>query len=238
MAAEVEPIPGARQALLATTALGLPFRIASNSSHEEMAAKFARTGLADLVDGRIHSAYDLIARGKRGKPDPDLFLEAAAAEGVPPAACVVVEDLLAGVRAAISAGMTCLGFSPDNDGAHLAAAGALPFAVDGRATRPAPRLPGPRAMTITALASFYLWIKSFHVISLIAWMAGIFYLPRLYVYHTRPGPRQRRERALQGDGAAAYERDHEPGDDRHMGVRLDAGADTGRHRPGPSRGGT
>ena len=39
-------------------------------------------------------------------------------------------------------------------------------------------------MTITALAPFYLWIKSFHVISLIAWMAGIFYLPRLFVYHT------------------------------------------------------
>jgi putative membrane protein len=39
-------------------------------------------------------------------------------------------------------------------------------------------------MTIAALAPFYLWIKSFHVISLIAWMAGIFYLPRLFVYHT------------------------------------------------------
>ena len=85
MAAEAEPIPGAREALEATTALGLPFRIASNSSRPEMAAKFARTGLADLVEGRIHSAYDLIARGKRGKPDPDLFLEAAAAENVAPA---------------------------------------------------------------------------------------------------------------------------------------------------------
>ena len=29
----------------------------------------------------------------------------------------------------------------------------------------------------------YLWIKAGHVISVIAWMAGIFYLPRLYVYH-------------------------------------------------------
>ena len=38
-------------------------------------------------------------------------------------------------------------------------------------------------MTIDALAPFYLWTKSFHVISLIAWMAGLFYLPRLYVYH-------------------------------------------------------
>jgi HAD superfamily hydrolase (TIGR01509 family) len=128
MAAEAEPIPGAREALQSTTALGLPFRIASNSSHTEMAAKFARAGLTDLVAGRVHSAYDLIARGKRGKPEPDLFLEAAAAEGVPPAACIVIEDSLAGVRAAVAAGMTCLGFSPDSDGAHLRQAGALPFA--------------------------------------------------------------------------------------------------------------
>jgi putative membrane protein len=29
----------------------------------------------------------------------------------------------------------------------------------------------------------YLWIKAFHVIAVIAWMAGMFYLPRLFVYH-------------------------------------------------------
>ncbi len=39
-------------------------------------------------------------------------------------------------------------------------------------------------MTIAFLAQFYPWTKALHVISLIAWMAGIFYLPRLYVYHT------------------------------------------------------
>lgn len=33
------------------------------------------------------------------------------------------------------------------------------------------------------LADWYLVIKSLHVISIIAWMAGLFYLPRLYVYH-------------------------------------------------------
>ena len=39
-------------------------------------------------------------------------------------------------------------------------------------------------MTIDFLASIYPWTKALHVISLIAWMAGVFYLPRLYVYHT------------------------------------------------------
>ena len=33
------------------------------------------------------------------------------------------------------------------------------------------------------LAQLYPWTKSFHVISIVAWMAGLFYLPRLFVYH-------------------------------------------------------
>jgi putative membrane protein len=35
------------------------------------------------------------------------------------------------------------------------------------------------------LAGFYLWIKALHVIAVIAWMAGILYLPRLFVYHAQ-----------------------------------------------------
>jgi putative membrane protein len=38
-------------------------------------------------------------------------------------------------------------------------------------------------MTIDALIDYYPWLKAFHVISMVAWMAGLFYLPRLYVYH-------------------------------------------------------
>jgi len=34
------------------------------------------------------------------------------------------------------------------------------------------------------LLPYYLWIKAFHVISVIFWMAGMYYLPRLYVYHS------------------------------------------------------
>ena len=43
-------------------------------------------------------------------------------------------------------------------------------------------------MTIAALAPLYPWTKAFHVISVIAWMAGMFYLPRLYVYHCEVKP--------------------------------------------------
>ncbi|MCC3245732.1 protoporphyrinogen oxidase HemJ [Methylocystis sp. WRRC1] len=36
----------------------------------------------------------------------------------------------------------------------------------------------------------YLWIKALHVVAIISWMAGLLYLPRLFVYHaeTAPGP--------------------------------------------------
>lgn len=37
------------------------------------------------------------------------------------------------------------------------------------------------------LASGYLWIKALHIVSVISWMAGLFYLPRLFVYHAERG---------------------------------------------------
>ena len=38
------------------------------------------------------------------------------------------------------------------------------------------------------LAAAYPWLKSAHILAVIAWMAGILYLPRLYVYHAAAGP--------------------------------------------------
>jgi beta-phosphoglucomutase-like phosphatase (HAD superfamily) len=121
---EVGPIPGALEALVGISALGLPWRVASNSSHGEMAVKFARLGVTDRVAGRLHSQFDVA----RGKPAPDLFLAAAAAEGVAAAECVVIEDSVPGATAAAAAGMDCLGYAPHGDAAGLIAAGAVPFA--------------------------------------------------------------------------------------------------------------
>jgi beta-phosphoglucomutase-like phosphatase (HAD superfamily) len=123
LAEEVEEIEGAGEALRAVAALGMPYRVASNSSHEEMRVKFARTGLAPLVEGRVHSARDVGV----GKPAPDLFLAAAATEGVSPSACLVVEDSVTGARAARAAGMACLALVLHGDGAALTAEGAVPI---------------------------------------------------------------------------------------------------------------
>jgi beta-phosphoglucomutase-like phosphatase (HAD superfamily) len=66
---------------------------------------------------------------ERGKPHPDLFLHAARESGVAPADAIVIEDGIAGVHAAVAAGMTVIGFvggshvGPDH-AARLRAAGA------------------------------------------------------------------------------------------------------------------
>ncbi len=117
MQAGVPAMPGARRVLEDTAVLGLAYRIASNSSHREMAQKFGSTGLADLTAGRVHSARDVA----HGKPAPDLFLAAAHAEGVAPADCIVVEDSAPGVAAAHAAGMRVVAFAPDTLPSGLAA---------------------------------------------------------------------------------------------------------------------
>ncbi len=38
------------------------------------------------------------------------------------------------------------------------------------------------------LSGIYLWVKALHVMAVLAWMAGLFYLPRLYVYHMQIAP--------------------------------------------------
>ena len=38
------------------------------------------------------------------------------------------------------------------------------------------------------VTDYYLWIKSFHLLSVISWMVGLLYLPRLFVYHNEVSP--------------------------------------------------
>ena len=120
----LEIMPGAHEALRAVMALGLPVRVASNSSHEEMDVKFRHTALDALVPrARRHSARDV----PRGKPSPDVFLAAAAAEGIPPSACIVIEDSLPGIAAATAAGMPVIALAPHGINAALRATAARPI---------------------------------------------------------------------------------------------------------------
>lgn len=128
LAMEAIVVPGAPEALLATAMLGLEWVVASNSSQEEMAAKFSCVGLDAVVRGRTHSGHDVVRAGGLAKPAPDLFLAAAASMGVAAAHCLVIEDSPIGARAARAAGMSCLGLARLGQDAELAALGAAPFA--------------------------------------------------------------------------------------------------------------
>jgi putative membrane protein len=43
-------------------------------------------------------------------------------------------------------------------------------------------------MSFVHSTNFYLWVKAFHIIAVIMWMAGMLYLPRLFVYHCETAP--------------------------------------------------
>lgn len=117
-------IPGVLGVLDALDAAHIPYAMGSNGPLRKMEITMGQhPGLRDRFAGHIYSAQTLNAP----KPAPDVYLHAAAALGVAPAACVVVEDSVAGVRAAGAAGMRCLGFAAHDDGAGLAAAGAQVF---------------------------------------------------------------------------------------------------------------
>jgi HAD superfamily hydrolase (TIGR01509 family) len=100
---------------------GVPMAVASGSSPEAIEAILAGTGL-DAWLRTVVSADEV----ERGKPAPDVFLEAARRLGVAPADCVVVEDAAPGAAAAHAAGMRCIAVP------YVAAqAGAPEFATAG-----------------------------------------------------------------------------------------------------------
>ena len=63
----------------------------------------------------------------------------------------------------------------------------------------------------------YLWLKALHIIAVISWMAGLLYLPRLFVYHAMRAARLRAIGDLQGHGAPPAPLHHDAGDDRRPG---------------------
>ncbi len=123
--AELVAIPNAVETVRAVHAR-LQGRIAcaSGADRQKVEMQLAQVGLAPLFAGRIFSGHEMPAT----KPAPDVYLAAAAALGVPPARCLVVEDTVTGVQAGVAAGATVVGFSPDGVGhgspAALRAAGA------------------------------------------------------------------------------------------------------------------
>ncbi len=97
---ELPIVPGAVAAVRRLVAGGLRLALASSSNRELIDAVLRRLGLSELFSVAVSS--EEVARGK---PAPDVYLEAARRLGLDPARCAAVEDSASGIRAAHAAGM-------------------------------------------------------------------------------------------------------------------------------------
>ena len=98
------PLPGAREWVERLHRDGWKQAIASSAPRLNVETMLRVLKFDGLIEAMV-SADEV----KKGKPDPDVFLAAAAAVSVPPSHCVVVEDAPAGVEAGRRAGMKTIG---------------------------------------------------------------------------------------------------------------------------------
>jgi HAD superfamily hydrolase (TIGR01509 family) len=131
-AERLQPIDGIVDALDTLDARGIRYAVASSGSHEKMRLTLGITGLLPRMLGRITSATEVA----HGKPAPDVFLLAAERLGVAPSGCVVIEDSLLGIQAALAAGMRVVGYAAMVDASAMRDAGATWVIDDMRALLP------------------------------------------------------------------------------------------------------
>lgn len=116
---ELPLLPGAVEAVRRAAA-AFPLALASSSNREVFEAVLELAGLTDCFRATVSS--EEVARGK---PAPDVYLEAARRLGIAPERCAAVEDSHAGIRSAKSAGMRVLAipnasYPPDDEALDLA----------------------------------------------------------------------------------------------------------------------
>ena len=102
----LSPLPGAADWIHRLHDAGWKQAIASSAPRKNIEVMLEALGVGRDFDAII-GAEDVVL----GKPNPEVFLTAAARLGVPPDRCVVVEDAIAGVEAAKRAGIKSIGVS-------------------------------------------------------------------------------------------------------------------------------
>ncbi|WP_431510553.1 HAD family hydrolase [Variovorax sp. DAIF25] len=85
---------------------------ASGADRFKVELQLEKVGILDCFAGRIFSGHEM----PRSKPAPDVYLAAAAALGVDPKRCAVVEDTVTGAMAGVAAGATVFGYSTGESG--------------------------------------------------------------------------------------------------------------------------
>ncbi|CAB3741523.1 HAD family hydrolase [Paraburkholderia rhynchosiae] len=110
---ELMAIPGAATAVRSLHAtLNGRIAVASGADRIKVELQLTKAGILDCFEGRIFSGHET----PRSKPFPDVYFAAAAALGVDPARCAIVEDTVTGATAGVAAGATVFGYCPDELG--------------------------------------------------------------------------------------------------------------------------
>lgn len=111
----IEPLPGVEALLENLAAAGIPCAIGTSTPRANVECVLEITGLGGFFQD-IAASEDVT----RGKPDPEVFLKAAAKLGAEPADCVVIEDAHVGIRAARAAGMKAVAVTTTHPAESLA----------------------------------------------------------------------------------------------------------------------
>ncbi|MCA0133578.1 HAD family hydrolase [Winogradskyella alexanderae] len=101
---EIQPISGVKEVL---EVLRIPFCVASSGPETKIKLNLEATGLIKYFTDNIFSCYKI---GK-WKPDPSVFIWAANTMGFEPKECLVIEDSIIGVEAAIRGGFDVFGYT-------------------------------------------------------------------------------------------------------------------------------
>jgi HAD superfamily hydrolase (TIGR01509 family) len=122
---DFRPVAGIREFVAQAHGQGLKLAVATAGDRENV----------DFALGRLRLAHapDAVVRGDEGiagKPQPDLFLEAARRVGTPPAQCIVFEDAPFGIEAAGRAGMRAVAICTTHTAQELAGAHVVAHARD------------------------------------------------------------------------------------------------------------
>jgi len=118
-------LPGVVSFLWTLQRHGIPTALVTSGGPWKVGAVLDQLGIDGLFAARVTTADISV-----GKPDPQCYLLAAEILGVPPAECLVFEDAVSGVEAAVAAGSTCVGIARRGRENLLRAARARYFTPD------------------------------------------------------------------------------------------------------------
>jgi len=110
----IQSLPGVRTWLESLEEAGIPCAIGSSTEQKNVRLGLGLLGLESYFQAAVTAEHV-----QKGKPAPDVFLEAARRLEFAPQRCVVFEDAPSGVEAARAAGMRVVGVTTTHSGGHL-----------------------------------------------------------------------------------------------------------------------